>query len=280
MKKIIMLKWLPASGKSTRAKHAVLEWKWKYKRINKDELRGMVDMWVWSKSNEAEIIQARDFLISLYIHRWYCVIIDDTNLAPKHEESIKQQAAKLWAVFEVVELDTPVDVYLDRNKRRENPVDDSVILNMYNRYIKPPYSPISTAWNIVICDIDGTLAHMKDRSPYERSRVGEDCVDEHVKEMLEMFMDSLWKDIYLCSWRDAVCRKQTDRRLKENWIIYAKLMMRGEGSNEKDAVVKKKMLDEIGKENVYCVIDDRPQVIKMWKEEGLFVLNVGDWIDF
>lgn len=39
-----MLKGLPASGKSTYAKELVLKSPGKYKRINKDDLRAMVDV--------------------------------------------------------------------------------------------------------------------------------------------------------------------------------------------------------------------------------------------
>ena len=50
-----MTKGLPASGKSTWAKLEVARSKGKTKRINKDDLRDMIDAGTWSKENEKNI---------------------------------------------------------------------------------------------------------------------------------------------------------------------------------------------------------------------------------
>lgn len=53
MQKVIVLKGLPASGKSTWAKNLVLKDS-TYKRINKDDLRAMLDASKFSKENELD----------------------------------------------------------------------------------------------------------------------------------------------------------------------------------------------------------------------------------
>ena len=49
MSKLLILKGLPASGKSTYAKELVSKG---WKRVNKDDLRSMIDGGKWSKKNE------------------------------------------------------------------------------------------------------------------------------------------------------------------------------------------------------------------------------------
>ncbi len=55
MPSLLMLKGLPASGKSTYARKLVADsqsHKRKWKRANKDDLRAMIDDSNWSKTNE------------------------------------------------------------------------------------------------------------------------------------------------------------------------------------------------------------------------------------
>src|SRR5207245_9019847 len=54
--KLLLLKGLPASGKSTYAKELVLKG---WKRVNKDDLRAMIDNGKWSHSNEDIIKEDR-----------------------------------------------------------------------------------------------------------------------------------------------------------------------------------------------------------------------------
>ena len=62
MKKVIMMRGLPGSGKSTYAKSLLAETPNAYKRINRDELRAMFDNSHWSKGNEKYVKQVRDLL--------------------------------------------------------------------------------------------------------------------------------------------------------------------------------------------------------------------------
>ena len=90
MQEVILLRGLPASGKSTWAKEQVLKSPGKYKRINKDSLREMLDVSAWSGSNEKFAIKVRDAIITLALTSDRSVIIDDTNIHPKHETRIKE----------------------------------------------------------------------------------------------------------------------------------------------------------------------------------------------
>jgi len=65
MKKVILTKGLPASGKTTWAKKVLKDNPGAYKRINKDELRLMLDGGKWSHDNEKFILGRRVLLAAL-----------------------------------------------------------------------------------------------------------------------------------------------------------------------------------------------------------------------
>lgn len=135
----------------------------------------------------------------------------------------------------------------------------------------------------IICDIDGTLAHRQEiggiaRSPYDWHRVSEDMVDENIAELIRKLNASgLWIAIF--SGRDSVCHAQTTKWLNDNKIPYDGLYMRPQGDNRKDSVVKRELYEKHIKDkyDVLCVLDDRNQVVKMWREElGLTCLQVAE----
>lgn len=128
----------------------------------------------------------------------------------------------------------------------------------------------------IMVDIDGTLAHMRDRSPYEWHRVGEDKVDPVISHILDCYEGM--NKIILLSGRDSVCRPETEDWLKDNAIPYDLLVMRKENDNRKDSIIKWELFQEHIEPNynVLFVLDDRNQVVKMWREKGLKCLQVAD----
>jgi len=53
--------------------------------------------------------------------------------------------------------------------------------------------------------------------------------------------------------------------------------MRPEGNNEKDSIIKKRLYDQhiMGKYDIEFVLDDRDQVVEMWRNQiGLTCLQV------
>ncbi|NDC95913.1 hypothetical protein EB077_11460 [bacterium] len=59
------------------------------------------------------------------------VIVDDTNLAPKHEKDLRHIASELDAEFEVKWFDTPLAECIRRDMLRPNPVGKKVIRRFY-----------------------------------------------------------------------------------------------------------------------------------------------------
>lgn len=271
MKKVIILKGLPASGKSTWAKKQLDEHPGKYKRVNKDDLRAMLDNGRWSKENEAMVISLRDTIIIESLNRGKHVIVDDTNLHDKHIEHITK-LVQGHAEVEVKMFDITVEQAVQRDLKRLNSVGKDVIVGMYNQFLKPkvePYIPDKDKMGAFIFDIDGTLAKMDGRGPYDWSRVGEDKVNKPVAAVLDALSRRGYR-IIIFTGRDGVCEPETKEWLEDNNIFYEHFDIRPQGNTEKDSIIKRRMLDKIkDKYNVIGVFDDRDQVVDMWREAGL-----------
>lgn len=279
MPTLYMTKGLPASGKSTWAKERV-SIDGNTKRINKDDLRLMLDNGEWSKNNEKFVLEVRDTIASNALYRGFDVIIDDTNFDPKHEKSLRRIVESFEDpnyCFEEVFFDVPVDECIKRDAKREKPVGKEVIMRMYNQYLRTEpkvleYDPALP--ECIICDIDGTLAKKGDRSHYDYTKVSGDKIIPHTRFIVNMFYSS--KHVFLFSGREDSCREDTEQWLMNNNVNYTLLLMRKTGDKRRDDIVKKEMYEEYikGKYNVRFVIDDRKRVKRMWVDEGLFVFDV------
>jgi len=132
----------------------------------------------------------------------------------------------------------------------------------------------------IIVDIDGTLAKMNGRGPFEWHRVGEDNVNDPVRKMVNAYADKA--QVIIFSGRDGSCREQTELWLALNNIRYDALFMRPAGNFEKDNIIKRRLYDQniAGKYDIDFVVDDRNQVVDMWRKElGLTCFQV-DYGDF
>ena len=139
------------------------------------------------------------------------------------------------------------------------------------------YKPSANLPLAIMVDIDGTLAHAVDRSPFEWHKVGQDSADETVVQVVTMYAAYVhrYKSIIM-SGRDSVCRKETEDWLDLYDIPYDHLYMRAESDNRKDSIVKRELFDKHirDKFNIKLVLDDRNQVVDMWRDLGLKVFQV------
>lgn len=273
--KLIFLQGLPASGKTTWAKEVVRDSDGKIKRVNKDELREMIDGGKWSREREAQVLDIRNNLVFMWLSMGYDVIVDDTNFEPKHEEKMRELADHYDAEFEVKFFDVPVDECIKRDGERPKPVGEAVIRGMWNRYLKPVVPFISQAEDAIVCDLDGTLALLNGRNPYDATRCEEDGINHAVKEILCRFSEKGTRIVFV-SGREAAHEEPTRKFLAKHGIKYDKLIMRKTGDNRKDAIIKAEIYEEYikGHYNVLFVLDDRDQVVAMWRGKGLTCFQV------
>ncbi len=279
-RKIIMTLGLPASGKSTWARQYVLDHPGTV-RVCKDDLRAMLHSGVHSKGRENFVLAVRDFIADKALSEGHDCVIDDTNFHSKHRARMEEIAAKHGAVVEIKDFtDIPLEVCIERDLQRANSVGERVIRQMHRQYIAPKITPPVYNYSlldVVICDIDGTLA-LFDRSsvnPYDRDFM-KDEVNSVVCDLLRDLNG--WDDIIIFSGRKEKHRAITEKWLKSNGIPYNALYMRRDDDDRKDAIVKEEFYNEHirDKYNVHVVLDDRLSVCRLWYRLGLPLLRVGD----
>lgn len=284
MKQIIMLKGLPGSGKTTWAKETLAERPGVYRRINKDELRQMLHAGHWTPANEKYVLKLRDKLVVDALEDGKHVIVDDTNLHPKHATRLGQLAEQHGAEFKILDFAVPLEDCIANDLKRPNSVGAAVIRKMHKQFVRkaPPkieYDPEKE--DAIICDIDGTICHIGDRDVYDASKCHLDTVNEPVTKVLHAFKGTVEQPgprVIMVSGRDNGCRKETQQWLSDHSIGYEDLFMRPDGDKRKDSIVKREIYErEIKpKYNVLFVLDDRDQVVEMWREQGLTCLQVAE----
>lgn len=261
--------------------------------VNKDELREMLFRSKFSRPNEKIVLKARDSIVQAALCGGRSVIVHDTNFEPKHEERMNEIADE-WnhaaaaperkAIVEVVEFDTPLDQCIENDLKRNRSVGEKVIRDTYLRYVSrvsSAHPTFSTARNeqledAILVDIDGTLAHGISRGPYEFEKCHEDLIDEIVRGIVVNEKDNHGTKIIVCSGRDSKWRAKTKQWLQDNHVPYDLLFMRPEGDGRKDCIVKEEILNQhiIDKYNIKYILEDRRQVVDMWRSHGLKVLHV------
>lgn len=296
MASLTITRGLPASGKSTWAREQP-----GLVRVNRDDLRGMLhggrvtDDALRGRA-EKEVTQAHHAAIDALLIGGADVICDDTNLRSRVVRELAELAAKHGAAFTVRDFtDVPVDECVRRDALREGDehVGEEAIRSMHQRYLAGralplplpvldssgvTYEPPPDAPRVVLVDIDGTVALINDRSPYDVTRVLTDLPNTPVIAAVRA-MHAAGHGIVYCSGRTDDSREDTAAWLDQHvGVPYEGLFMRVTGDQRRDNIVKQEIFDkEIrSRYHVVGVFDDRQQVVRMWRSLGLTVFQVAE----
>ncbi len=137
----------------------------------------------------------------------------------------------------------------------------------------------------IICDIDGTLAHMTNRGPYDTSKYMDDSKDDFVHTLFANLCARYNSTRIIVSGRSEEFREVTEAWLEEHGVTYKYLYMRDpkrrdeKGNKLNDAIIKREIYEQLIQPyyDVICCIDDRNRVVDMWRNElGLRCLQVAD----
>lgn len=286
----------PASGKSTFAEW-IVKTEPKTMRVSRDEIRASQFATFLEQDSESMISKLINEQVKILLQNGWNVLLDNCHTKSEYIDAhIKQFNTLANIDFKV--FDIPFEELIIRNAKRTRKVPKKVIEKMFqqlqNLKTKFNFAPIrkvsknleyttqnQTLPKAIICDLDGTLALMNGRNPFDASRCDEDLLNNPVANVLINYKNLGYK-IILLSGREDKYKAPTLQFLENHKIDFDILLMRKMADNRKDSIIKKEIFDsEIqDKYLVEFVLDDRNQVIDMWRNElqlPCFQVNYGDF---
>lgn len=134
MNKLILTRGIPGSGKSTWSRKWVEENSSTRIRVNRDDIRNMLGPY-WIPSREKLVTTLEHSAVISALQSGYSVVLDATNF---HNEKPWQKISNDYnVVMEIQDFtDVPLEVCIERDSKRENPVGAEVITHFYNRHLK------------------------------------------------------------------------------------------------------------------------------------------------
>ena len=242
----------------------------------------------WTGKNEKVTVSVEIDVATALLKMGKNVIVDDTNLGQSHKDMWMQVAEDCGAKFEVIDMmkDVSVEECISRDSCREKSVGAHVILNMAMQYDLLPHMK-----DIVVCDIDGTVADITHRLKYASGEekdwgkffagINEDTERWGVYVLAHSLASMNNAQLIFVTARPEDYREETEAWLEEKDMPYDHMIMRRSGDKRPDTDVKQQIFDTyLEKYNIIKVFDDRPAVIRMWRENGLDVEDVGNGIEF
>ncbi len=139
----------------------------------------------------------------------------------------------------------------------------------------------------IICDLDGTLALLNNRSPYHEEECKTDDLNEPVANVLKA-MEPTHYIIFTSGRRESKARKETEEWLSFHGFMYHRyapvqhldlLFMRTDEGKLKDEDVKSQIYEKFIEPlyEVEFVLDDRKKVVDMWRNKhNLIVFQVAE----
>ena len=135
---------------------------------------------------------------------------------------------------------------------------------------------------IVIFDIDGTLADVSERIHHVRKKpknwnaffqgmAQDKAIHSMVRLCNILFASGI--QIILCSGRSEEHREQTVAWLVQQGVNYHDLLLRRDHDRRSDTEVKRELLAALDKSKILFVVEDRSRVVEMWRSEGLVCLQ-------
>lgn len=263
---------IPASGKTTWTKEQdVVD-------INRDWIRFNVvcpgsdwSNYKFNRKQEDEVTEIQHHMLSEAAFNGKDVVISDTNLNQKTRNKWVETLESFDYEVEILEFPITLEEAYKRDRLRPNGVGEAVIYSMYQKWLeykgRKTYTPDESLPKAVVFDVDGTLAKMVNRGPFDWNKVDQDEPKQFVVEMAQQY-SKLGYVIIVLSGRDGVCADKTYKWLGDNGVPFEHLYMRAMNDRRKDAEIKEELFwNHIADNyNVVACVDDRPQMIRLWYE--------------
>ena len=307
MNKIILVLGISGSGKTYWSRQWAEEDPEHRIRLNYDDIRCMFGKY-WVPDRREQLVKDT-FMYALRqaMYMGYDIVIDNmSNLNPKHqkeyidlvnennsfEESPKYEIEFKW-------FDTPVEVCIERDSKRENPIGEKVIKQQWSKYrttiiqhsIKEMLEN-QVVQNInlphcIIVDMDATLCFNTNGRPFwgtdADERVIDDVPNTPVVELVKHYKEAPYgtnpykyeRNIIIVTGRSESARVGTEMWLKKYGVPYDEILMRPNRDMTKGDELKQILYDNEIKDKYYVdfVLEDSTKVVKMYRRLGLTVLQ-------
>ncbi|MEB3074242.1 AAA family ATPase [Capnocytophaga gingivalis] len=301
--KLLILVGAPGSGKSTFARY-FLRTEDNWVRVNRDDFRLMqFGDTLMSPFYEERITKMVEASVITLLKNHTNVIIDATNSSLRTLEDMVRTYTE-YADISFKVFDLSVEELVKRCDKRYEQIGKFIPKSAIEKHVtqlqytkeKFDFKPIprtvkeatltyiaqdSTLPKAVICDLDGTLSLLNGRDPYDASSADEDLLNVPVARVLQMAKAQGYK-VILLSGREQLYKEPTERFLSKHQIAYDLLLMRTTNDYRKDNIIKKELFQQeiAGKYFIEFLLDDRNQVVDMWRKDlqlPCFQVNYGDF---
>ena len=141
---------------------------------------------------------------------------------------------------------------------------------------------------VAVFDVDGTLMNINHRRKFVEGDKKDwksffdfmefDTINDKVFHMAHALRSDNFQ-IVIMSGRNERHRKITEKQLAFGKLDYDILIMRPDDNYDPDYVFKQEMLDLLiaDDKKPWVVFDDRPSVVKMWRDNNITCFDVGGW---
>jgi hypothetical protein len=144
-----------------------------------------------------------------------------------------------------------------------------------------PYVALPDTSKAVLIDIDGTVANLNGRDPYDQTICLNDLPNKPVIEVIRSFVVNRGLVSVFVSGRPVKCIEATSNWLYRHVIPHGypwALYMRKNGDYRPDWEAKLELFNEHVRDryNILAAFDDRNQVVKLWRQLGITTFQVAD----
>lgn len=295
MSKLYIMRGIPASGKSTKAREIVSKDPEHTVRYNWDDLRNMMgDYWVEKREKTPFLKDNRLMFLNFWMTAQWNIVIDNTNLNPKdiamYESIVNKYNKEHENQYEIEFVDcfTPVEECIRRDKLRAHPIGEKVIKDFWRRYRNEILHIINTKFSkqfvgkvdenkstVIVADLDSTVALNLSKRPYFGAGCAEGIpADLPINPTIDILRKFDGKVIFVTG-RDESCRKATSDWIDSyiNLPDY-QLVMRAVSDYRSGVDVKLEEINKIAKEyNILYILEDTDKIVNALRDNNYFVLQ-------
>lgn len=298
MNKIILVQGIPGSGKSTWAKKWVKEDPIHRVRWNNDDCRKMCGPY-WIPEREEFISEIREKFLNEAMREHKNIVIDDMNLSQKtinyYDDLVEDfntfgtRKKENMYTIEYKLFNTPVEECIRRDALRPNPIGEKTIKEIYKKYSyyicdvvnkEILDKRIKIDVNLPCCvllDIDNTISYSFKR-PWYGEEAAKEMINDKVNPQLQVLLQNLNSNIDIIVMTGRTDNKEMEQTL--TWLTnhnipWNSFYGRTEGDYRKGDIIKLENYNKHikGKYNVLAAIEDDEECVKMYQEQGIFVLQ-------